>query len=69
MSDLGWRADGIERAMTAGGVPLEIYRRPGFAAGLSVRRSDAVGGGCGVPVEADPEPWEIEERTIRKGRK
>jgi hypothetical protein len=31
MSDLGWRADGIARALAAGGIQLETYRRPGFA--------------------------------------
>lgn len=58
--DLGWRADGIERALAAGGVPLERYRRPGFEAGHGVRRSDAREGGAGVPVDsvwpADPDP-------------
>lgn len=61
MTDLGWRADGIERARAAGGVDLELYRRPGFANGLAVRRvSDGSGAGAGAFVEAayydDPEP-------------
>lgn len=30
---LGWSADGIERAEKAGGVTLEVYRRPGFTGG------------------------------------
>lgn len=51
MSDLGWRADGIDRAIAAGGVELEIYRRPGFGAGLAVRRSEGQGGGSGVPLD------------------
>lgn len=40
MTDLGWKADGIERAIACGGVPLEVYRRPGFGAGKGVRRAD-----------------------------
>lgn len=39
MSDLGWRADGIARARAAGGIELERYRRPGFAATEGVRRA------------------------------
>lgn len=50
MSDLGWAADGIERAVAAGGVELEKYRRPGYVAGVGVRRSQAGGGGGGMPV-------------------
>lgn len=46
-SDLGWRADGIERALLAGGVELEVYRRPGFTGGRAVRRSNAHGAGGG----------------------
>jgi hypothetical protein len=38
VSDLGWRAEGIRRAKAAGGVELEVYRRPGFIASLGVRR-------------------------------
>ena len=34
---LGWRADGISRALAAGGIPLERYRRPGFERGIGVR--------------------------------
>ncbi len=62
MTDLGWRADGIERAMAAGGIPLEIYRRPGFEAGKGVRRSEPGGPGSGFPLDphwseyADPDP-------------
>jgi hypothetical protein len=61
MSDLGWRADGIERARIAGGIELELYRRPGVVRGLAVRRSDADGGGTGVSIEADPEPYEDDD--------
>lgn len=39
MSDLAWRAEGIERAIDAGGVVLEVYRRPGFTGGPGVRRA------------------------------
>lgn len=48
MSDLGWRADGIARARAAGGVELEVYRRPGFAGGFGVRRSEVGSSGAGV---------------------
>lgn len=58
MNDLGWRADGIERAIAAGGVPLEIYRRPGFEAGRGVRRADGDGAGGGIPFDPDPYPYE-----------
>lgn len=60
MTDLGWRADGIDRARAAGGVDLELYRRPGFTGGLAVRRSSDGSGGAGVPIERDPEPWDDE---------
>ena len=56
MSDLGWRADGISRALAAGGVPLEVYRRPGFTGTTGVRRSDTYGGGCGFDIDYDPDP-------------
>lgn len=60
MSDLGWRAEGIERARAAGGVELETYRRPGFVSGVGVRRSASAYGGGGIwvdaPSESDPEP-------------
>ena len=59
MSDLGWRADGIDRALTSGGVELEVYRRPGFVGGLAVRRAALGAGGAGVPADwpddVDPE--------------
>jgi hypothetical protein len=37
--DLGCTADGIERAIAAGGVVLERYHRPGFTGGPAVRVS------------------------------
>lgn len=62
MADLGWRADGIERAKACGGVELEAYRRPGFTGGLAVRRSQMEAGGSGVaidtPSDYDPDPDE-----------
>lgn len=58
MADLGWAADGIERAIAVGGVPLDLYRRPGFTGGVAVRRSDFSEGGCGEPVY--DEPWDDE---------
>lgn len=53
MNDLGWRADGIERAVASGGVVLEVYRRPGFTGGKAVRQADTNSGGGGMPVEVD----------------
>lgn len=47
MNDLGWRADGIERAMAAGGVEFEVYQRPGYTGGRAVRRSNTHGAGSG----------------------
>lgn len=61
MSDVGWRADGIERARAAGGVELELYRRPGFVGGWGVRRSSPdlqVSGST----DADPEPPTADDR-------
>lgn len=69
MSDLGWRADGIAKALAVGGVELEKYRRPGFAGGIGVRRvSD--GGHCegfesAHQPEADPTPEEFRRRSER----
>ena len=56
MSDLGWRADGIARALAAGGVVIELHRVPGFARGLEARSlsSEASGGGSGVQLDPDP---------------
>jgi hypothetical protein len=55
MSDLGWRADGIERARAAGGVELEVYRRPGFTGGRAVPRV-AVDMTVSGSTSLDPEP-------------
>ena len=55
MSDLGWRADGIARAKAVGGIELEVYRRPGFLAGLGVRRSEGQGGGSGLLLDGTEE--------------
>jgi hypothetical protein len=70
--DLGWRADGIARARDAGGVELELYRRPGFAGGTGVRRSNVGGSASGFSAgsvwqdefEVDPTP----EMHVRKKR-
>lgn len=61
--DLGWRADGIARAEACGGVPLEVYHRPGFTGGRAVRRADfAGGGGSGIVLDpAAPDPDEDED--------
>jgi hypothetical protein len=66
MSDLGWRADGIERALAAGGVPLETYRKVGFTGGVGVRRSDMNCYASGFQVHADPEPDDYRDRSGRK---
>ena len=70
MSDLGWRADGIERALAAGGVELEVYRRPGFRSELGVRRVSSGGGATGFAVEL---PWEdepgLDDRARRRVRR
>lgn len=66
MSDLGWMADGIERAEACGGVVLETYRRPGFTGQRAVRRSDGSGAGGGIPLSSDPWwDWEQENRASR----
>lgn len=56
--DLGWRADGIARALAAGGVELELYRRPGFTGGLAVRRVPGDSYACGFDAASyrDEEP-------------
>lgn len=61
MSDLGWRADGIARAKAAGGVELELYRRPGFTGTVGVRRVGAEASAQGFEVDCDPEPGEVED--------
>lgn len=60
MSDLGWRADGIERAIAAGGIELEVYHRPGFTGRRSVRKVTTGGAGSGFPIDHDPDPWDEE---------
>lgn len=70
MSDLGWRADGIDRARAAGGIELEVYQRPGFVRSRAVRRSTEGGAGAGIPVDpnwpedVDPDPEE--DRRARR---
>lgn len=59
MSDIGWRAEGIERAEAAGGVTLELYRRPGFVRSYAVRRiSGDLASGSAFEIQADPNPQE-----------
>lgn len=69
MTDLACRADGIERAVAAGGVELEKYRRPGFTGEVAVRRSETGGAGSGIPVDwagnIDPDPDEYAKRAKR----
>lgn len=42
-------ADAIEEAERAGGVTLELYRRPGFEAGMGVRHRYPAVNVAGVP--------------------
>lgn len=56
MSDLGWRADGMARARAAGGIDLDLYRRPGFTGGMAVRRAGELGG-------QGFETWESDDDT------
>ena len=68
MSDLGWRADGIARARAAGGIDLEVYRKPGFRSELGVRRATDGGGyATGFSVDVWPEDPAPEE-WMRHGR-
>jgi hypothetical protein len=61
--DLGWRADGIERAEANGGVTLERYRRPGFTGGPAVRAlGPNLSGGAGLSVDVDPDPGTVWDR-------
>ncbi len=69
MSRLGWTADGIQRARAAGGIELELYRRPGFFGGMAVRRSEIGAGGSGIaidPESIDPE-WNESEDRVQEG--
>jgi hypothetical protein len=56
VSDIGWRAEGIERARAAGGVDLDVYHRPGFTGGIAVRRAGEPVYVPGIPVDPDPRP-------------
>ena len=56
---LRWRVEGIEMAERAGGIRLEVYRRPGFVeGGLSVRRAPEPGYFAGLEASADPDPYD-----------
>lgn len=67
-SDLGWRADGIERAEAAGGVTLDKYRKVGFVQGTGVRQRPSAGYYSGFAID-DPELWEYEEdERVRRNR-
>lgn len=61
MSDMRWRVEGIENAERLGGVTLEVYRAPGFAGGLAVRRSSGGTHAEGFEVAPDPDPYEDED--------
>lgn len=70
-SDLGWRADGIARAQAAGGLLLDVYRRPGFAGGTAVRViGEQLAGGGGFDAEwTDPEPDELRAPRVTHVRR
>ena len=71
MSRLAWVADGIARARQAGGVDLECYRRPGFEAGVGVRRASEGAGVAGIPLDperCDPD-WDEYEDGLRLRRR
>jgi len=70
MSDLGWRADGIERARSAGGIELEVYRRPGFAGGKAVRRASEGGSAFGFVTDGPAEdPWPEDSKRRANGER
>ena len=49
-------------AERAGGIRLEVYRRPGFMeGGLSVRRAPEPGYYAGFDSGHDPDPWDDDE--------
>lgn len=57
MSDLGWRAEGIENAEAAGGITLELYRRPGFVHSYAIRRlRGPLASGSAFDIAGDPDP-------------
>lgn len=66
MSDLGWRADGIERAKAAGGIELERYTRPGFTGGPAVRRTSDGGYCSGFTADLDPQWYGDEDEDGRR---
>lgn len=55
---LRWVAEGIEVAERAGGISLEVYRRPGFAGGIGVRPSPEPGHFAGFESYSDPDPYD-----------
>lgn len=66
MSDLGWRAEGIERAEKVGGVTLERYTRPGYVSAVGVRRAERGSHAEGFDAGFDPEPPSDErDRLLR----
>lgn len=68
MSDVGWRADGIRRARAAGGVELELYRRPGFTGDLAVRRTSDGVYAEGFDTGSDPSEQEWTTARSVRGR-
>lgn len=68
-ADLGWRADGIERALAVGGVPLERYLRPGFVSGYGVRRVNMGAGGSGIYFDQYEDDFEYEDKRRRARRR
>lgn len=68
MSDLAWRADGMRRARAAGGIDLDLYRRPGFTGGLAVRRAGELGGQGFETWESDDEANEVDPTPMMFAR-
>lgn len=68
MSDLAWKAEGIQAARAAGGVDLDVYQPPGFARPASVRRVKNEGGyvGSGLTIYVDPDPDEFAKARKEK---
>lgn len=56
-------ADAITWALAAGGVELEMYRRPGFTGGLAVRRSEIGGNGSGEQIDQESDEGTIWDLT------
>lgn len=68
MSDLARRADGMRRARAAGGIDLDLYRRPGFTGGMAVRRAGELGGQGFETWEPDEDAGEVDPTPMMFAR-